>query len=272
MRRCEHFSSRSRNHWHDSTINLPHYHLDYIAAVFTDDQETLTAIEDAAAEQEYGPRAACTTIYNVSAQRLSCREHQNSPSYRTFLLITPSSNYAPNAIRRTAAVAASAPPLHSEVQDVGSPWICAGRVSLHPRRGLGYTYSPDSSSREYSQSCSCAGPDAPWQPPRRLARYDSTPLYAPPSRQVLSPRQISVDELPYTQRLASILGQSLAHLLLHPTCQGGQFPSWHWLERYAILFSRLGSSALTLNCSCSTNERTSGHRAASRGALHTRYD
>jgi hypothetical protein len=56
--------------------------------VFTDDQEMLTAIEDVAAEQQYGPRATCTTVYNNSAQRLSCREHQNPSSYQKFLLIT----------------------------------------------------------------------------------------------------------------------------------------------------------------------------------------
>ncbi|KAJ6476574.1 hypothetical protein DFH09DRAFT_1342459 [Mycena vulgaris] len=78
--RCEHFSSRSRNHWVNFTVDLPHYDLDYIAAVFTDDQETTTAIEDAAAEQEYGPRAPCATVFNKSAQRLSCPIMHRVPS------------------------------------------------------------------------------------------------------------------------------------------------------------------------------------------------
>ncbi|KAJ7638020.1 hypothetical protein DFH06DRAFT_1002115 [Mycena polygramma] len=69
---CEHYSSRNRDHWIDLGIQNGGYDLDYIAAYFTDDQEEVARIEQAAAAQDHGPLAVCTTVRNFSAQTLHC--------------------------------------------------------------------------------------------------------------------------------------------------------------------------------------------------------
>ncbi|KAJ6482225.1 hypothetical protein C8R47DRAFT_1218201, partial [Mycena vitilis] len=69
---CEHYSSRHCNHWIDSGIQNGGYDLDYIAAYFAGDQEEVARIEQAAAAQDHGPLAVCTTVRNFSAQTLHC--------------------------------------------------------------------------------------------------------------------------------------------------------------------------------------------------------
>ncbi|KAJ6606289.1 hypothetical protein DFH09DRAFT_1299558 [Mycena vulgaris] len=69
---CEHYSSRNHHHWVDFSIADGQYDLEYITAIFTNDGEEASRIEEAAAQQEHGPRAICTIVTNVSNQRLNC--------------------------------------------------------------------------------------------------------------------------------------------------------------------------------------------------------
>ncbi|KAJ6463274.1 hypothetical protein C8R47DRAFT_992713 [Mycena vitilis] len=72
---CEgriHYSSRNPDHMVDFGIQNAGFDMDYIAAYFTGNTEEVSRIEQAAAAQDRGPLAVCTTIRNFSAQTLRC--------------------------------------------------------------------------------------------------------------------------------------------------------------------------------------------------------
>ncbi|KAJ7889899.1 hypothetical protein B0H14DRAFT_2561582 [Mycena olivaceomarginata] len=69
---CEHYSRRTPDHWADFGIQDGGYDIDYIAAYFTGDSEEVARIEQAAAAENIGPMASCTTLRNHSAQTLHC--------------------------------------------------------------------------------------------------------------------------------------------------------------------------------------------------------
>ncbi|KAJ7657834.1 hypothetical protein DFH06DRAFT_1327892 [Mycena polygramma] len=70
---CEHYSSRNPDHMVDFSIQNAGFDMDYIAAYFTGNAEEVARIEQAAAAQDRGPLAVCTTVRNFSAQTLRCR-------------------------------------------------------------------------------------------------------------------------------------------------------------------------------------------------------
>ncbi|KAJ7312830.1 hypothetical protein DFH08DRAFT_717029, partial [Mycena albidolilacea] len=83
---CEHYSSRTRNHWVDFNIQDGSLHLEYVAAVFTGDTEEALQIERAAREKSVGPLAVCQNVTNYSSQRNHCpvdhRKHEDGPLVR----------------------------------------------------------------------------------------------------------------------------------------------------------------------------------------------
>lgn len=50
------------------------FDIEYMEAHFNEDMDELERIELRAAAMGYGPRVACTTVTNFSAQRVCCRE------------------------------------------------------------------------------------------------------------------------------------------------------------------------------------------------------
>lgn len=50
------------------------FDVDYIEAVFTQDDEEVTRMEEYHGISGYGPTAKCTTVTNVNSQRVYCRE------------------------------------------------------------------------------------------------------------------------------------------------------------------------------------------------------
>ncbi|KAJ6567673.1 hypothetical protein DFH09DRAFT_1314192 [Mycena vulgaris] len=81
---CEHYTRQNHHHWVDFTIANVQYLLEYIAAVFTADEEATKQIEDAAAKQAHGPRATCSTVVNISNQRSICPiDHRQDDGHLT---------------------------------------------------------------------------------------------------------------------------------------------------------------------------------------------
>src|ERR1700678_3859374 len=71
--RCEHYSWDG-NRDHLKIVLDESFDLKYMEAHFNDDMDELERIELRAAAMGYGPRVACTTVTNFSAQRVCCRE------------------------------------------------------------------------------------------------------------------------------------------------------------------------------------------------------
>jgi hypothetical protein len=71
--RCEHYSWDG-NRDHLKIVLNESFDLEYIEAHFNKDMDKLERIELSAATMGYGPRVACTTVTNFSAQRVCCRE------------------------------------------------------------------------------------------------------------------------------------------------------------------------------------------------------
>jgi hypothetical protein len=71
--RCEHYSWDG-NRDHLKLVLDESFDLEYIEAHFNEDMDELERIELRAAAMGYGPRVACTTVTNFSAQRICCRE------------------------------------------------------------------------------------------------------------------------------------------------------------------------------------------------------
>ncbi|KAJ3713589.1 hypothetical protein C8R42DRAFT_684404 [Lentinula raphanica] len=70
--KCEHYSTQARDHFFDCTIGNGSYHLDYLEAIFTEDDDEVERIEEELELIGYGPRSSCHTVMNVSSQRPVC--------------------------------------------------------------------------------------------------------------------------------------------------------------------------------------------------------
>lgn len=67
---CEHLQPTNKDHF---VCHLDDsYDLKYLEAIFTDDLDEIDSIEEAAYLSGYGPRVACTSVTNFSAQRPTC--------------------------------------------------------------------------------------------------------------------------------------------------------------------------------------------------------
>jgi hypothetical protein len=71
--RCEHYSWVG-NRDHLKIVLDESFDIEYMEAHFNEDKDELERIELRAAAIGYGPRVACTTVTNFSAQRVCCRE------------------------------------------------------------------------------------------------------------------------------------------------------------------------------------------------------
>ncbi|KAJ6467649.1 hypothetical protein C8R47DRAFT_1303282 [Mycena vitilis] len=70
---CEHYNSKTnKDHLHDHSIDNGSYHLQYIEAVITGDEQEAAQIEDAVFSHGYGPLADCSTVTNCSQQKAYC--------------------------------------------------------------------------------------------------------------------------------------------------------------------------------------------------------
>ncbi|KAJ6462953.1 hypothetical protein C8R45DRAFT_940611 [Mycena sanguinolenta] len=77
--RCEHYSRSNKDHWVDFSVNDGSYNLQYLAAIFANDTETIHEIEEEARQSDYGPLALCSVVCNHSTQRKNCpNEHRDS--------------------------------------------------------------------------------------------------------------------------------------------------------------------------------------------------
>lgn len=70
--RCEHYSWRNRDHL--KIVLDESFDIEYMEAHFNEDMDELERIELRAAAMVYGPRFACTTVTNFSAQQVCCHE------------------------------------------------------------------------------------------------------------------------------------------------------------------------------------------------------
>lgn len=69
-----HCLDAARNHFFNGTIGDGPYHLEYIEAVITEDQEEIERIETEVQISGYGPRTSRHTVMNSSSQRPACRK------------------------------------------------------------------------------------------------------------------------------------------------------------------------------------------------------
>ncbi|TDL13991.1 hypothetical protein BD410DRAFT_684726, partial [Rickenella mellea] len=71
--RCKHFDSTgTRDHLIIYAIGNGTYDLEYLEALFNEDEDEIMQLENAAREQGFGPRAICSTIANSSSVRTHC--------------------------------------------------------------------------------------------------------------------------------------------------------------------------------------------------------
>ncbi|KAJ3925577.1 MAG: hypothetical protein NXY57DRAFT_967582 [Lentinula lateritia] len=70
--KCEHYSNQARDHLFDYTVGNGSYHLEYLEAVLTEDEEEVERIETEVEMKGYGPRTACHNVMNFSSQRPIC--------------------------------------------------------------------------------------------------------------------------------------------------------------------------------------------------------
>ncbi|KAJ7031452.1 hypothetical protein C8F04DRAFT_924530, partial [Mycena alexandri] len=70
---CEHYNPRTnKDHLNDHGIADGSYHLEYIEAVISGDEEEARQIEEAIFSLGYGPLADCSTVTNCSQQKTFC--------------------------------------------------------------------------------------------------------------------------------------------------------------------------------------------------------
>ncbi|KAJ6486646.1 hypothetical protein C8R45DRAFT_930279 [Mycena sanguinolenta] len=76
---CEYYSRSNKDYWVDFSINDGSYNLQYLAAIFANDTETIHEIEEEARQSDYGPLSLCSVVCNYSMQRKNCpNEHRDS--------------------------------------------------------------------------------------------------------------------------------------------------------------------------------------------------
>ncbi|KZP11654.1 hypothetical protein FIBSPDRAFT_913544 [Athelia psychrophila] len=80
--RCEHFSTKlggTRDHLFSYNISNGLYDLDYLKALFSDDDDAIEEFELAAQTDGFGPLVECSTIANFSTIKVNCPcEHRNN--------------------------------------------------------------------------------------------------------------------------------------------------------------------------------------------------
>jgi hypothetical protein len=75
--RCEHYSVRfggTRDHLFSYEVGTGLYDVEYLEALFDNDMEEITRIENAACNDGFGPLALCSTTWNPNAIKVHCRE------------------------------------------------------------------------------------------------------------------------------------------------------------------------------------------------------
>ncbi|KAJ6585422.1 hypothetical protein B0H19DRAFT_927021 [Mycena capillaripes] len=79
---CEHYSKQNnKEHYVNTTILDGSYDLRYLEALFSNDDEEVDQIEDAAFHLGFGPRSQCTNVCNSSSQATLCPfDHRDSDS------------------------------------------------------------------------------------------------------------------------------------------------------------------------------------------------
>ncbi|KAJ4476942.1 hypothetical protein C8J55DRAFT_489948 [Lentinula edodes] len=70
--KCGHYSNQAQDHLFDYTVGNGSYHLEYLEAVLTEDEEEVEHIETEVEMKGYGPRTACHNVMNFSSQRPIC--------------------------------------------------------------------------------------------------------------------------------------------------------------------------------------------------------
>ncbi|KAJ7836987.1 hypothetical protein B0H14DRAFT_3460332 [Mycena olivaceomarginata] len=156
---CEHYSSRTRNHWVDFNIQDGSLHLEYVAAVFTGDTEEALQIERAAREKSVGPLAVCQNVTNYSSQRNHCpvdhREHEDGPlvrhqmcridchvKFRAWIPVNRSE--CPYILITSEGVHKHPIPLPEKTPQADLPTLTARRFLRHPAiKSYLYTTFPD---------------------------------------------------------------------------------------------------------------------------------
>lgn len=74
--RCEHYSMRlggMRNHLFSYEVGNGLYDMDYLEALFDDDEDEIRRFESTAQKKGYGPLVACSTIANHNSIKVNCR-------------------------------------------------------------------------------------------------------------------------------------------------------------------------------------------------------
>lgn len=71
--RCEHYHHLySCDHLINFDVGNGLYDREYLEALFQNNMEKISFIEDDAAIDDIGPHALCTTVSNVSSQKVNC--------------------------------------------------------------------------------------------------------------------------------------------------------------------------------------------------------
>ncbi|KAJ7490348.1 hypothetical protein B0H11DRAFT_2191580 [Mycena galericulata] len=78
--KCEHYSKQNnKEHYQNTAISDGSYDLKYIEALFSNDDDEVDLIEEAAFGLGFGPLSECTTVCNVSSQATLCPfDHRNA--------------------------------------------------------------------------------------------------------------------------------------------------------------------------------------------------
>lgn len=73
--RCEHYdSSTNRDHLINYEVGSGLYDLEYLEAIFHEDQELIEEIEESYAPDGLGPLASCSTMSNFNSMKVTCRK------------------------------------------------------------------------------------------------------------------------------------------------------------------------------------------------------
>lgn len=75
--RCEHFSTKlggTRDHLFSYNISNGLYDLDYLKALFSDDDDAIEEFELSAQTDGFCPLVECSTVANFSTIKVNCRE------------------------------------------------------------------------------------------------------------------------------------------------------------------------------------------------------
>lgn len=73
MRRCEHYSNQSKLHLCYRVESGP-FHLPYLSALFSGDQDLISLYENEALRAGYGPLADCRYTRNNESVKVNCRK------------------------------------------------------------------------------------------------------------------------------------------------------------------------------------------------------